>query len=131
MQRFAQLMMHKTEVVAASNQIHARLKRSETMSGMTRFARQAGQPFSKGGIQAFDTSRIEGRASLRTLEQLFCLLQHPMGHLSRDLNQPFVLRVLDDRANVQLRPDLQARPPNSLGRLDLLTERPADAPRVG
>ncbi len=131
MRRFAQLMMHKTKVVAASDQIHASLKRSQTTSGMTRFARQAGQPFSKGAIQAFDKSRIEDRAPLRALEQRSCLLQHPMGHLSRDLDHPLFLGVLDDCPNVQLRPDLQARSPSSLGVLDLLTERSADAPRIG
>src|SRR4051812_16636533 len=131
MRRFAQLMMHKTEVVAASDQIHARLKRSETTSGMTRFACQAGQPFSKGAIQALDKSGIEDCTPLRALEQFLCLLHHPMGHLSRDLDHPLFLGVLDDRPNVQLRPNLQACSPNSLGVLDLLTERSADAPRIG
>jgi len=131
MRRFAQLMMHKTEIVATSDQIHARLKRSETTSGMTRFARQAGQPFPKGGIQAFDKSRIEDHAPLRALEQFLCLLHHPMGHLSRDLDHPLVLGVLDDRANVQLRPDMQTSSPNSLGVLDLLPKCSADATRIG
>src|SRR5258708_31411694 len=131
MRRFAQLVMHKTEIVATSDQIHARLKRSETTSGMTRFARQAGQPFPKGGIQAFDKSRIEDRPPLRALEQFLCLLHHPMAPLSRDLDHPLVLGVLDDRANVQLRPDVQTSSPNSLRWLDLLPKSSADAARIG
>src|SRR2546427_12190141 len=43
-----QLMMRKTEIVAASDQIHPRLQSEEPMSGMARLARQARQPFSKG-----------------------------------------------------------------------------------
>jgi len=126
-----QLMMRKTEIVAASDQIHPHLQSEEPMSGMARLARQARQPFSKGGIQALDKSRIEDRAPLRALEQLLCLYPHPMGHLSCDLDDPLFLGMLDDRPNVQLRPDLQARSPDSFCLLDLLTERPADAARIG
>jgi hypothetical protein len=128
---FAQLMMRITEIVGASDQIHPRLKCSEATSSMTRFAGQARQSFSKGCIQALDKGCVEDRAPLRALQQLLCLYQHTMGHLSRDLDHSLVLGVLDDRPNVQLRPDLQARSPDSLCALDLLAERPADAPRVG
>src|SRR5436309_1397349 len=94
---FAQLMMRKTEIVGASDQIHPRLKRLEATSSMTRFARQARQPFSKGGIQALAKGCVEDRAPLRALQQLLCLYQHTMGHLSRDLDHSLVLGVLDDR----------------------------------
>src|SRR5204863_2796275 len=40
-----QLMMRKTEIVAASDQIHPRLQSEEPTSGMARLARQARQPF--------------------------------------------------------------------------------------
>lgn len=106
MRGFAQLMMHKTEIVGASNQIHPRLKRSETTSGMTGFARQAGQPFPEGSIQALDKSRVEAHATMREQKQLLCLGQQAMGHPSRDLDDPLFLGPLDHRANVQLRPDL-------------------------
>src|SRR5205823_10554200 len=56
---FAQLMMRKTEIVGASDQIHPRLKRLEATSSMTRFARQASLPFSKGGIPAFEMGLVE------------------------------------------------------------------------
>jgi hypothetical protein len=54
-----QLMMRKTEVVAASDQIHPRLQSKDSAGGMTRLARQAGQSLSKGGIQSLNTSRVE------------------------------------------------------------------------
>src|SRR5579859_2269169 len=120
-------MMGKAEVIGAADQIHACLKRSEATSSMTRFARQASQPFAKRSIEALDKSGIEGRASLRALEQPLCLLDHPISHVPRDLDDPFFLRALDHRSNVQLRPDLQARSSHSCGSLDLLAEREAYA----
>ena len=58
MRSFAQLMMRKTEIVGTSDQIHPRLKRSEATGSMAGFARQAGQPFPEGSIQALDKSCI-------------------------------------------------------------------------
>src|SRR5690348_5963714 len=54
---FAQLMMHKTEIVGASDQMHPRLKRSEATGSMAGFARPAGQPFPEG--LGKDTARRE------------------------------------------------------------------------
>src|SRR5882724_4111151 len=51
MRGFAQLMVNHTEIVGASNQIHARFKRMEAVSGVTRFARQTCQPLPKRPIQ--------------------------------------------------------------------------------
>jgi hypothetical protein len=127
---FTQLMMHTTEIVGTSNQIHARLKRSEAASGMTGFARQAGQPFPKGAIQAFDTSRVEDRPRTLTHQQLLCLLHQAVSHPPGDLDHPFFLRSLDHRANVQLGPDLQTGSPNSPPLLDLLPECWADTARI-
>src|SRR5205823_9039760 len=62
---FAQFMMRKTEIVGASNQVHARFQRLEATSSMTRFAGQARQPFAKGGIQALDKGCVEDAPSLR------------------------------------------------------------------
>ena len=72
MRGFAQLMMHKTEIGGPSDQIHARLKRSETTRGMAGFARQAGQPFPEGSIQALDKSRVEAPTTMREQKQLLC-----------------------------------------------------------
>src|SRR6266567_2621809 len=106
-------MMRETEIVAASDQIHARLKSFEATGGMTRSARQARQPLPERCIQAFNKSRVEDYAPSRTLQQLLSLRQQTMSHPPRDLDDPFVLRSLDHGANVQLRPDLQARSSNS------------------
>ena len=54
-----------------------------------------------------------------------------MSHLPRDVGQMVVDRVFDDRADVQLRPDLQARSPLSGRRLDLLAKSALDAAGVG
>src|SRR3954451_24721664 len=95
----AQLMMRKTEIVGTSDQIHPRLKRSQAPGSMAGFARQAGQAFPAGSIQALDKSRVEDAASLR-LPQLFLRLgQQAMGHPSRDIDDPLFLRPLDHRAN--------------------------------
>jgi hypothetical protein len=59
MRGFAQLLMHHTEIVGASDQIHASLKCSETTGGMTGFARQAGQSLPERAIQALDKSGVE------------------------------------------------------------------------
>src|SRR5207244_4792897 len=69
MRGFAQLMMGKTEIVGTSDQIHPRLKRSQATGSMAGFARQAGQPFAEGSIQALDKSRVEDAASLRLHQQ--------------------------------------------------------------
>jgi len=51
-----QLMMRKTEIGGASNQIHAHLQGFEVMGRVTRFARQTGQSFSESSIQTLDKS---------------------------------------------------------------------------
>jgi hypothetical protein len=62
----AQLMMRETEIVGASDQIHARLQRFEGPGGMTRSAGQASLPLPERGIQAFDKSGIKDGTSLPT-----------------------------------------------------------------
>ncbi len=128
---FAQLMMRETEIVRASDQIHPRLKRSQATGRVTRFAGQARQSFAKGSIQALDKRRVEDAASLRLHQQFLRLRQQTMSHAPRDLDDPFFLRALDHRANVQLRPDLQARSSHPRSSLDLLAERSADTARIG
>jgi hypothetical protein len=127
---FRELMMGKTHIVGASDQVHACLKRSQTMSGMTRFARQAGQTFSEGSIQALDKSGVEDAATMRAQEQPLRLLQASMGHLAGDLNHAFFLRSLDNRPNVQVWPDTQTGSPDSPRLLDLLPESAADTARI-
>ena len=78
MRGFAQLMMRKTEIVGTSDQIHPRLKRSEATGSMAGFARQAGQPFPEGSIQALDKSCVEDHATLREAEAVSLL--GPTGH---------------------------------------------------
>jgi len=102
MRGFAQLMMRKTEMVGTSDQIHPRLKRSQATGSMAGLARQAGQPFPEGSIQALDKSGVEDRATLREQKQFLCLGQQAMGHPSGDLDDPLVLGPLDHRANGQL-----------------------------
>ncbi len=127
---FAQLMMHKTEIVGASDQIHARLKSFEAMGGMTRSAGHARQSLPERGIQAFNKSGVEDGTPSRSLQQGLGLREQTMSHPPRDLDDPFFLRALDHRANVQLRPDLQACSSHPRRSLDLLAERSADAARV-
>src|SRR5437764_15437490 len=80
-----QLMTRKTEIVAASDQIHPRLQSEEPTSGMAKLARQAGEQFSKGGIQALDKSGSEDGAHLRAQEELRCLSPLAMGTQSCEL----------------------------------------------
>jgi hypothetical protein len=116
-------MVRKTEIVGASNQIHAHLQSEDPTSGVTRVARQAGQSFSKGSVQTFDEGCVEDHATTRAVKQFLRLLQQAVSYLAGDLDHPFFLRSLDHRANVQLWPDLQAGSSNSTGQLDLLPER--------
>src|SRR5260221_9503523 len=74
---FAQLMMRQTEIVGASDQIHPRLKGSEAMSSMTRFAGQARQPFAKGSIQALDKRRIEDTSSCGCISRFSAWARRP------------------------------------------------------
>ena len=127
---FAQLMMRETEIVGASDQIHASLKSFEGTRGMTRPAGQARQPLPERSIQAFNKRGVEDCTPSRTLQQLLGLRQQTMSHPSRDLDDPFFLRSLDHRANVQLWPDLQARSSNPRRSLDLLAECSTDAARI-
>jgi hypothetical protein len=124
---FAQLMMGKTDIVGASDQIHPGLKGSEATSGMARFARQAGQPFPQRAIQTEGNGRVEDRASLRALQQVLRLHQYPVSHLPRDVDHPLVLGVLEDCATVQVWPDLSAGSSHSRRPLLLLWERSAHA----
>ncbi|WP_201386876.1 hypothetical protein [Ktedonobacter sp. SOSP1-52] len=54
-------MIHKTEIIGVSDQVHAHPKRLETMSGMTRATSQIRQALTEGGIEALDKSGVEGR----------------------------------------------------------------------
>ncbi len=126
----AQLMMWKTEIVTASDQIHAGLQCEQATSGMTGFARQAGQPFPERSIQALDKSGVQDAATMGEQQQCLRLGHQPVGHLTRDLDHPLFLGPLDHGANVQLWPDLQAGSSNSTGLLDLLAEGSADAARI-
>ena len=122
----AQLMMRKTEIVTASDQIHARLKRLETMGGMTGFAREGGQPLSEGSIQALDKSRVEDAAPAREQEQPLSLSHQPMRHFAGNLHHAFFLCALDDRSDMQVCPDLQTGSPHSTGLFDLLSKGAAN-----
>ena len=128
---FAQLMMRKTEIVAASDQIHTGLQRVHPTSGMTGFTCQAGQPFPERSIQTLDESSIQDAATLGEQKQFLRLSYRPMGHLARDLDHSLFLGSLDYRANLQLRPDPQTGSPNSTVLLDLLTEGPTNTVGVG
>ena len=55
----AECLMETAKVVGAPNQVHARLKSLEPMSGMATLARQGGKPFSDGPIQPFDVGSVE------------------------------------------------------------------------
>ncbi len=127
----AQLMMRKTEIVAASDQIHTSLQGDHPTSGMTGFTRQAGQPFPERSIQALDESSVEDAATLGEQKQFLRLGYHPMGHLARDLDYPLFLGPLDHCANVQLRPNLQTGSPDSAALLDLLAEGSTNTVGVG
>src|SRR5574342_1166340 len=78
MRGFAQLMMRKTEIAGASDQIPPRLERSKATGCMAGFARQAGQPLPEGSIQALNKSRVEAHATMREQKQLLCLGQQAM-----------------------------------------------------
>src|SRR5258708_36597994 len=85
---FAQLMMRQTEIVGASDQIHPRLKGSEAMSSMTRFAGQARQPFEKGSIQSLDKRPIDDTFSSWFSKQVLRVSHHPTRLLPQDLPEP-------------------------------------------
>jgi hypothetical protein len=131
MRDFAQLMMGKTEVVRASNQIHAGLKRLQMTGSIARFAGQACHPFTEGAIQTLDKGSVENGPALRSVQQLLSLYDQPMSHAPRDLDDPFLLRPLDDGANMQVGPDLQARSSHTRRAFDLLSERTADTAWIG
>lgn len=89
----AQLMMRKTEIVAASDQIHAGLQREHPTSRMTGLTRQAGQPFPKCSIQTLDKSGVQDAATMGEQKQFLRLDSHPIGHLARDLDHPLLTSV--------------------------------------
>ncbi len=99
-------MMRQTEIVGAANQIHARMQSLQARSCVPTFAGQACQSLTHGSIQAFDKSCIKHVSPTRELEQLLCLIEQAMNHLSGDLHDSFLLRSLDHCANVQVRPYL-------------------------
>src|SRR5258708_15822835 len=89
-----QLMMWKTEIGGASNQIHAHLQGFEAMGRVTRFARQTGQSFSESSIQTLDKSCVEDYATTRSVKQLLRFLQNTVSHPAVHLNHPFFLPPL-------------------------------------
>ncbi len=131
MRRFGELMMGKTEIVGAPDQIHASLKRSEATCRMAGFARQAGKPLAKGPIQALDERCVQDSTSARTLQQLLGLRLQTMSHAPGDLDDPFFLGPFDHRPNVQVWPDLKAGSSPSSRLLDLFSERSANTVGVG
>ena len=101
-----QLVMGHTEIVGAANQVHARVQSVQARSCVPTFARQTGESLTEGSIQAFDKSGIEHVPPTRELKQLLCLIEQTISHLAGNLHDSLFLRSLDDRSNVQVRPDL-------------------------
>jgi hypothetical protein len=118
--------MDHTPIVGTANQIHPRVQRLQTGSGVTTFARQARQAFPKGAIQALDKRGIEIFPSTRASQQIGGTLQQSSGHGARDFHHPLLFGPLDDRANVQAGPPLQTRSAWPWRGFDLLTKRPAN-----
>lgn len=127
----AQLMMGKTEIVTASNQIHPSLQCRQTTSRMTGFARERGQSLPEGSIQALDKRRVEDVATVREHKQPLSLSHQTMRHLASNLNHPFFLCSLDHCSDVQVWPDLQIGSSHSAGLLDLLPESPTNTVGIG
>ena len=99
-----QLMMRPTEIVGASDHIHACLKGLQTPRGMPTCARQSSQTFPHGCIEAFDQGGIELLASSRHHQQVLCLLKRSPGELAGDFHHPLLFRVLDHRRDTELGP---------------------------
>jgi len=103
---FREFLMRDTEIVGATHQVHARVQRVQARSRVPAFTGQARQSLAEGPIQAFNKSRIEYASPTRDLEQLLCLIEQTVSHPAGDLHDPFFLRSLDHRSNVQLWPYL-------------------------
>jgi len=123
-------LMNNAEIVRHPNQIHARLESMQARSRVSRFAREARQPFAKGAIQPLDKGGIQDLAATRPGQQMLRSFQQPMCHRSSDLHNALFLRPLDNGANVQVWPDLQARSAWAGCGFDLLAKRAANTARI-
>ena len=104
---FVECLMETAKVVGAPNQVHACLKRLESLSGMATLARQRCKPFSHGPIEPLDVGGVEHLPASRTLQEAHRLHYRPMTHLTKHPREMFVDRLFDHRSNVQARTDLQ------------------------
>jgi hypothetical protein len=107
MVRRAQLLMGPTEIVGASNQIHSGLQGLRTMNGMTTFSSERSEAFTHRGIEPFNQGGIELLTSCGLLQAFLRFLKGSSCQATGDFHPPFFLRMLDDRGNTEIGPDLQ------------------------
>ncbi len=101
---FTQLLMDKTEIVGAANQVHPRVQSLYARSRVPTLACQTRQSLTDSSIPTFNKSGIEHVSPTRELEQLLCLIKRAVSHLTDDLHDPLFLRSLDHRPDAEVRP---------------------------
>src|SRR5215467_5849024 len=114
-----QLVMHDTQVVDASNQIHAGLKGLQTMSGMATAPGQGGQTLAKGGVEPLDKGGIEDMTTFRLPQEFLCSFDGSLRDAPGDPHHLLMLGVFDHRGNQQLWPDDQRAASSSYHSFDL------------
>ena len=127
----AQLMMRPTEIVGTADQPHARFESRKATTRVARATGQTGETLSHRPIEALNKRRIELDASRRESQEFLCPLNGALGHTSNDLDHPMFRCFLDDCANHDLWPFLQAAASAFACWFDFLAERPPDTVGVG
>src|SRR6266704_546954 len=125
-----QFVMHHTKVVDTTDEIHARLKGLQAMSGMTTSACQGGQMFAKGGIQSLNKGGVQYASPFRLGQQFLSPFDGSLCHAPGDLDHALLLGVLDHRGNQNLGPGNERASSSPNGSLHFLPESASNTARI-
>jgi hypothetical protein len=126
-----QFVMDHAKIVDTAEEIHARLKGLQPMSGIPTAAGQAGQALTEGGVQPLDKGSIEHASPFRQRQKFLSSFQCSLCHASSDLDNTLVLSVFDDGGDQKLRPHLQGGSSWANGAFDLFAKRAPNTAGVG
>jgi hypothetical protein len=124
-------MMDHAKVVDTADEIHAGLKRLQSMSGIPTASGQGGQAFAERGIQAEGKGGIEHASPCRECQEFLGSFERSLCHGSSDLDNTLVPSVFDDGGEQKLRPPLERGSSSATCAFDLFAKRAPNTAGIG